>query len=281
MVVRHDDSSFDLVDEQGAPPLIATRRKRSGAGGSTGLRRRYNRQLAFVVRRVRPGQARGLSLTVGFAMLALAGWAFGAVTQDVIAGDAAARLDRPVLDWFVAHREPWLTHLLGALTNLGSSAVVVPAALAVGLALWQRRHSIRPLWFLAVTYAGAELLFQAIKHLTARSRPPATLAIGHFSGFAFPSGHATLAVAMWGAISIVVIPTSSPWRQQVTARAVVVVAALTIGITRVYLGAHWLTDVLAGWALGATWLTIAHLATRPAKPPSSIDTAGQSSQTGR
>ncbi len=253
-VARHPERVHQLAARQLDRPAIAR------------LRRRYDRQLAFVGRRLRPGQARGLSLTGGFAVLALAGWAFGAVTQDVVAGDEAARLDRPVLDWFVAHRETWLDDVLNAVTDLGSSAIVVPVALGVGMALWRRRDSLQPLLFLAATYAGAELLLQAIKHLTTRPRPPAGLAVAHLSGYAFPSGHATLAVAMWGAIAVVAVPASSSWRLRVIAGAGVITLALVIGATRLYLGAHWLTDVLAGWALGATWLTIVHLAMRPSNP---------------
>jgi len=230
--------------------------------GLVRLAHRYPRQVAFLRRRLQPGQARGLSLTLGLAALVAAGWAFGALTQDVIAGDDAARLDRPVLDWFVDHREPWLTTVLRGVTVLGSSAFLVPLVVAVGLVLWRARRSPVPLAYLLASYLGAELLFRIVKELTRRPRPPAHLAVTHFGGFSFPSGHATVATAVWGAAALTLGATTT-WPRRTALAAGAAVVALVVGVTRLYLGAHWLTDVLAGWALGAGWLVVATLAIRP------------------
>lgn len=227
------------------------------------LRHRYRHQLAFAADRFRPGADRGLVLTVGLTAMVLTGWAFGALTQDVIAGDEAARFDQPTLHWFVAHREPWLTHALTAISVLGRSVVLVPAAVLVGAALWWRRHGPRPLLFLVVAYTGARLSALAIAHLAARPGPPAALALEHASGHSFPSVHATLAIAMWGAIVIAASTPTWPWTRRITTRAAATALAAVIGIARLYLGVSWLTDVLAGWALGAGWLSITWLVTRP------------------
>lgn len=87
-----------------------------------GLRGRFRRQLDFLGRRFRPEGALGLSLTASLALLVAVGWLFGTVVQDVLAGDDAARLDRPTLEFFARHREPWLTTTMKVLTSLGSSA---------------------------------------------------------------------------------------------------------------------------------------------------------------
>ena len=228
------------------------------------LRQRHARQLAFLGRRFERGDAYGLSLTLALAALVALGWTFGALVQDVLAGDEAARLDAPTARWFADHREPWLTDTMRVVTTLGASAVVVPVALVVGAVLWHRRRDALALAYLAATYAGAELLFQAVKQLTHRDRPPASSAVGHFGGYSFPSGHATLAAAMWGAIAIAVGTTL--WRSRrgalLTAAALV---AVVVGVTRLYLGAHWLTDVLAGWVLGALWLTAATTVLPPSR----------------
>lgn len=227
------------------------------------LRQRYARQITFLQRRLQPGQARGLSLTVGLAALVAAGWAFGAIAQDVIAGDEATRLDRPVLNWFVDHREPWLTTVTRGVTALGSSAFVIPFALAVGVLLWRRRRSAAPLGYLAASYLGGEILFQLVKLLTHRPRPPAGLAVLYFTGYAFPSGHTTLATAVWGAAALTVGATTT-WARKTALAAGATLIAITVGVTRLYLGAHWFTDILGGWALGAAWLTITTLAIRSA-----------------
>src|SRR5439155_15652411 len=103
-VARHQQQLRAVVNRFVEQPRVA------------GLRRRYRRQLDFLVRRLRPEGAAGLSLTVSFLLLAGAGWALGAVTQDVIAGDDAARVDLPVLRFFVRHREPWLTSVGNGVT---------------------------------------------------------------------------------------------------------------------------------------------------------------------
>jgi len=234
--------------------------------GIVRLANRYPRQVAFLQRRLEPGQARGLSLTIGLAALVAAGWAFGALTQDVVAGDEAARFDRPVLDWFVAHREPWLTNVLRGVTVLGSTDFLLPLVIAAGLVLWITRRSAAPLVYLAAGYLGAELLFRIVKQLTHRPRPPAHLAVGHYAGYAFPSGHATLSVAVWGAVALTVGANAS-WPRRTGLVAAAAVMAVTIGVTRLYLGAHWLTDVLAGWALGTGWLVVITLAIRSAVSP--------------
>jgi membrane protein DedA with SNARE-associated domain/membrane-associated phospholipid phosphatase len=225
-------------------------------------RGRFDRQLNFLGRRLRPGQTGGLSLTLSLGLLALAGWIFGALVQDVITGDEAARLDRPVLNWFVAHREPWLTTTLKIVAGLGSSAIAVPVALTIGIVLSRRRRSLRPIPYLATTYLGAEVLFQAVKRLTHRSRPPLHLAVSHFGGYAFPSGHTTLATAVWGALAITIGATATTGTRKATIYTTAAMIAVAVGITRLYLGAHWLTDVLGGWALGAAWLIATSVAFR-------------------
>jgi undecaprenyl-diphosphatase len=141
-----------------------------------------------------------------------------------------------------------------AVTDLGSSVFLIPLIIAVAAWFWCRRASARQTVLLGAAYAGAEVLSQAIKALTARPRPPASLAIAHFGGHSFPSGHTTNATAVYGMLAVVVASTTPRWRRRVSVFAGAVAIAVVVGVTRLYLGAHWLTDVLAGWALGAVWL---------------------------
>lgn len=160
-------------------------------------RQRYRRPLDFLAARLQRGPALGLSLTISLAVVGLVGWGFGAITQDVVAGDDAARLDRPILAFFVRHREPWLTSAMRAISYLGSGWVLAPAIAVVGLVWWARRHRWRPGALLAGAYLGSLGLFELVKQLARRPRPPALLSVGHFAGYSFPSGHATQAVAVW------------------------------------------------------------------------------------
>jgi undecaprenyl-diphosphatase len=174
--------------------------------------------------------------------------------QDVLARDELELVDRPVAVFFVRHREAWLTRLLQDLTNLGSIRILLPLILAVGVGWWLRRRTWRPLVLLAAAYAGADLAFNAVKQLVGRPRPPAAILLKPVAGPSFPSGHATQAVAVYGMLAALAATASPRWSRKVTAWALAVVIAGLVGLSRLYLGAHWLTDVLAGFALGAAWL---------------------------
>jgi undecaprenyl-diphosphatase len=217
---------------------------------------RFRRQIDFLMRRVEPRRALGLSLTASLVLLGVAGWALGTVIQDVTAHDDVAGLDRPTLEFFVRHREPWLTSLFKTVTVLGSSEVLVALVVLVGLAWRARRGTWRTFGLLAAAYLGSALLFRVVKALTGRARPPAALAVGHFGGLAFPSGHATQAVAVWGMLAAIVAAAAPAWRTKVLVWTAAVVIAGLVGLSRIYLGAHWLTDVLGGWAGGALWLVV-------------------------
>jgi membrane-associated phospholipid phosphatase len=212
------------------------------------------RLLAFLAARLRPEGALGLSLTILLALLATAGVALGAVVQDVIAGNDSARLDRPTLEFFARHRQPWLTTSARAAATLGSTTVVVAVVVVVGVWWWWRRRTTRPLLLLSLAYLGSAALFRLISLATNRPRPPGTLAVGHIAGSAFPSGHATQAAAVWGMLATVTAAAFSAWRPRVASWVVAAVVVAAVGTSGVYLGAHWVTDVFAGWALGALWL---------------------------
>ena len=225
------------------------------------------RPFPFLARRLQPRQTRGLSLTVGLVVLAGLGWALGVLTQDVAGHDDWVHFDGPVLRWFVRHREPWLTGVFKVVTNLGNDRLLLAISLAVAVFVWRRRRTFRPVVFALTTFAGAETLYRLIKDLTDHARPATAFALGHFRGSAFPSGHTTMAVAMWGAIALMLSPAVRMWSNRVALWTAAVVIAAVVGVTRLYLGAHWLTDVLAGWTLGAAWLTAVILAVRPNARP--------------
>jgi membrane protein DedA with SNARE-associated domain/membrane-associated phospholipid phosphatase len=249
-IAYHPERLRALVDRQLDRPWIAR------------VRTRYQRQLAFLAERLRPGGALGLSLTVSALALIGAGWAFGAVLQDVLAGDEGALLDAPVQRFFVAHREAWLTPVMRGVTNLGNAAVLIGLLLLVGLVWWWRRRTWRPLGLLAGAYLGAWLLSDTVKDLTHRARPPAAQAIGHWTGYAFPSGHTTKATAVYGMLAALLAAATSRWGRKVSVWTAAALLAGLVGLSRLYLGAHWLTDVLGALTLGAAWLFALLTATR-------------------
>jgi membrane protein DedA with SNARE-associated domain/membrane-associated phospholipid phosphatase len=251
--------------------LIASRLLRHFAARSPGLkaigdrvaatpplawvRRRFPAQVAWGRRRMDARSPRGFWLTFTVAAGALAAWAFGGLTQDVVGHDDTALADPHVTAWVITHRTGWLTSALSVLTWLGSTAFIIPAGLAAGLYFLFRRSTWRPLALLAAAVAGAIALYDIVKPLVGRPRPPAAIWIGHYTGAAFPSGHATQSAAFYAMLAIVLGAGLSPRRRAILWSAAALVV-LIVGASRIYLAAHWLTDVLAGYALGATWVAI-------------------------
>jgi membrane protein DedA with SNARE-associated domain/membrane-associated phospholipid phosphatase len=266
-VARRPERLRAVVDRQRERPWVAR------------LRARYQRQLAFLAGRLRPGGALGLSLTVTVLALVGAGWAFGAVLQDVLAGDEGALLDGPVQHYFLARREAWLTPLMRGASGLGNAAVLLGLVLLAGAAWWLRTRDWRPLGLLAAALLGAWALSATIADLTGRARPPAAEAIGHWTGPAFPSGPTTRAAAVYGMLAALLAAATPHWGRKVALWTTALLLAALVGLAQLYLGAQWLTDVLGALTLGAVWLfvllaaarTMRALRTKTAEPPASAD----------
>ena len=249
-VVDHPERVRAAVDRQLARPLVAR------------LRARYQGQLAFLARRLRPQGALGLSLTLGLVGVVLAGWAFGAVLQDVLAHEQLTRVDATVQRFFHTHREAWLTALLHAAAGLGAARLLLPLVLLAGVGWGLRGRSWRPLAVLLAAVGGAELLVALVKQLVERPRPPLAEAAAGAAGFAFPSGHATAATAAFGALAALLVASAGSWARGVVAWAAATLVVLVVGFSQVYLGTNWLSDVLGGVALGGLWLLVLLTAVR-------------------
>jgi membrane-associated phospholipid phosphatase len=174
-------------------------------------------------------------------------------------------VDRPAEAYVVAHRQGWLNGVMWLVTDLGTAGVLVPLVLAAGLVWRWRRGSWRPLALLAGAAAGAWVVQVAVKQLVERPRPPAGLALSHATGFAFPSGHATDAAAVYGMLALL-LARSGPRAARVAAWTGAAGLIALVGLSRLYLGVHWLSDVVAGIALGAAWLLAIVTAGRVGEP---------------
>jgi membrane-associated phospholipid phosphatase len=115
---------------------------------------------------------------------------------------------------------------------------------------------------LAVTLGGAIALYDILKPLVGRPRPHVGPLVTTATGYAFPSGHATQITAVAVALATRATPRASSWARKVAIWAAAALVCLLVGFTRLYLGVHWPTDVLAGYAFGALWAAIVTLAFR-------------------
>jgi undecaprenyl-diphosphatase len=187
---------------------------------------------------------------VGALTLAAAGLtaAFGALVT----------LDNATRDWLIERRSPGLTAVMTACTTVGSSPVL--ASLAFGIAVWLGVTRHRPEALLvAGTTVGALVLSPLLKNLVERARPgDAHLVL--VNSWAFPSGHSLTSTAVIGVLTVLASSrlTGRPARAAVATLGVLLIVA--VGVSRVYLGVHWPTDVLAGWLMGALWLALCLLA---------------------
>ncbi len=211
--------------------------------------------LRWIRARLDPAEVRGLPLTLAVAAAAVAAWIFGGLTQDVLGHDGSALFDPRVTAIVVAHRTPVLTFPLRTLTWLGSDLVIVPVGLFVGGFFLLRKRDWRPLALLAATVLGTVVLYNMMKAIVDRPRPPQAIWIGHFSGTAFPSGHATSSVAFYAMLALVLSLHATTGRRVILWTGAAAIAMI-VGGSRVYLGAHWMTDVLAGYSLGAAWAAL-------------------------
>lgn len=219
------------------------------------LRLRYRRQFGGVERRLHPRLALVLSLTVQFGVLALSGWAFGAVLR-FVARDGLVHIDGPITAYVAGHRVAWLTTAMRTASLLGSTPVLVPVALGAGWWLRRRHGGWTAPRIMAGAYLGAVALSHLVKLLVARPRPAVAPIVMTVGGYSFPSGHATHTTAVVGALAYLAAASMSGWRAKVRTWTAAVLVVTLVGFSRVYLGVHWATDVICGAALGALWLTL-------------------------
>jgi undecaprenyl-diphosphatase len=132
--------------------------------------------------------------------------------------------------------------------------VLYPATLVLALYWWRRERDWRAGAILAVGLAGSTVLYNVFKRITERPRPPASDAVGTYSHWSFPSGHATQCMAFFAMLLVLawLAGRVRPRRWGLAVAAVV----LAVGASRIYLGAHWFTDVLGGYALGGAWVAL-------------------------
>ncbi|HYV58139.1 MAG TPA: phosphatase PAP2 family protein [Candidatus Nitrosopolaris sp.] len=162
--------------------------------------------------------------------------------------------DVRLLDFVVDHRTGWLTGIMRIVTWLGSRWILAPLIILVGGFFVLRRRDWRPGTRLAAALVGGFGVHMFVRHFVERPRPPARFWIDAYTGSSFPSLHATLTIAVYGMLSAVLCANQSPGKRTLI-WSLAALVTLVVGASRVYLGAHWPTDVLGGYALGTAWLS--------------------------
>lgn len=213
------------------------------------------------------GKSRGWRFVlhrIGFAQLTVAVllvlggiWLFLGILEDILSGDPLVTVDRMLHEGLQGLRAPLIDHVMVAASELGDAAVTIPVSLAVlATLLFRREWRTAGYWLAAIAMAEASV--KLIKFAVRRPRP-----VSIYEGiesFSFPSSHATLSIVVYGFLTYLVCrgrQKDAQIRIAVTSGSLIAL----ISISRLYLGVHWFSDILAGLSLGTAWivfLSIAH-----------------------
>ncbi|CAO3403929.1 VTT domain-containing protein [Azospirillum palustre] len=204
-----------------------------------------------------PSLPEGKALAIAGGILVAASWLFLGILEDVVNRDPLVRADVSVYRLLQGLRTPWVDSAMVAITEFGDTTVTLPVTIAVAVYLTvRRRWKTLAYWLAAV--GGAAAINTAIKGALHRMRPGA---LGYFgwSEFSFPSGHSTTNAVMYGFLAFLVVRRLGPgwWPVAVLAWAGIVVP---IAFSRLYLGAHWFSDVMGGLAFGMAWVAVLSIA---------------------
>lgn len=220
----------------------------------TRLRERYDRQLRWLWRRLTPGQYLGLHLTLGLVFAAGCLWLFGGLAEDVLTNDPLVRYDRAIAAYLHSSATPSLTTFFLAVTSLGSIvAVATVGTIVAAILAWQRRWILLGPWLAAA--GGGAVLGSLLKGIFARPRPFFDHPLLIETSYSFPSGHAMESFVLYGMLAYFAVLALATWRRRTAVVFGTALLVLLIGLSRLYLGVHYFSDVIAGYAAGGVWLS--------------------------
>ena len=207
------------------------------------LRERFNRK-----------SAGGFLLTVGFLLVFAVALVLGALLDMIDSNEGLARFDRSVAEWGSRNASSNTVDVLKWVTHLGSTMVVLTALVVVGIYDYLRHRNRDVLLFLAAVGVGEWLLNNGLKLLVSRERPDIFRLVSA-SGSSFPSGHSAAAAAAAAAVALVLGRDRHRRTCAILAGSAALVA-FAVATSRALLGVHWLTDVIAGVAVGWGWFIL-------------------------
>jgi membrane-associated phospholipid phosphatase len=167
--------------------------------------------------------------------------------------DPLASLDSEVAEWVALSMPSWAEWLGRPPSWLGGWIGITAIGIVLGVVLVRERAWV-DYWFLLATFAGSAIAVALLKAWFDRPRPELGSAVALPSSASFPSGHATAAVASLGAAAVLVTERLDSPRARAWVWGVAIAAGLAVGLSRIVLNVHYVTDVLAGWCFGLAWL---------------------------
>ncbi|HEV8216756.1 MAG TPA: phosphatase PAP2 family protein [Gemmatimonadaceae bacterium] len=217
---------------------------------------RFERFERFLRNRLNRETYIGLHLTVSLVVAGLAIWLSGAMLEAVLDNDTVVRLDIVAAHWIHSRARPTGITVSEIISAIGSPTTMGVIAVVGGAILLARRRLTMLFTWIAV-FAGGGSLEKLLKEVVHRTRPEFTPTAAVEQSLSFPSGHTMMcAIGMGMLVYMLTVPRHMPrpWRGVLIGLAVSLV--LAVGISRVYLGAHYPSDVLGGLAFGVAWVSI-------------------------
>ena len=200
-----------------------------------------------------------LQLISGGIALVGAGWIFGSLAEGIVDGEPLALLDARRSLWFHLHAIEALTPLMLGVSALNGIAGISVLSVMLALYFAWKREWYWLLW-LAIASPGGMLVNVLTKYAFHRQRPLFVDPIVMLSSYSFPSGHTAASTLFYGTLAAYLMPRVKTARQRTLILLAALLMIVLVGLSRIYLGAHYLSDVLAGFAEGLAWLAVCMVA---------------------
>ena len=207
----------------------------------------------WLTRRFNINQQRLFYVVNGLLLVLFFGWMFGTLAEDVVMKDSATLYDAGIGRWLLARATADSSEFFFVVTQLADPWVIAIGTSALSVWLFLRKQKAA-LFSLLASVAGGGFLNWLLKYMFMRQRPDFPNAFYHESGYSFPSGHAMMSVLLYGMTAYILVNITKNWKWRASLEIGAFTLILLIGLSRMALGVHYLTDVLGGWFAGLTWL---------------------------
>ncbi len=219
------------------------------------VKNRFPKTFSFVKKRLTPDEKFGLGLTIGTLVFSVFIYLFLKTLSGFFAQEVWVMTDLRVLNIVKEFRTPVVSEIMIFITSFAKKEVVIVGAIAVSILLYLLKR-----WYYALSLVFSiscgEIFTYILKNMIARPRPPLDLALLQEKTFSFPSGHAFVAVSFYGMLCYFAFRGLKKKKLRIPVLLLLTTLILSIGLSRIYLGVHWPSDVLAGLVSGVAWISV-------------------------
>jgi len=209
--------------------------------------------IAFLRARLSPTGYMGLHLTLGVFCLIGAGWLFGSIAEDVVTADQITLIDAQIAQWLHVNATPVFIRFMLVVTHLHGTLGILGLSLLTAVFFRYKKHWY---WLLTLVIAvpGGLLVNVLLKHVFQRVRPIFDDPFLTLATYSFPSGHTAGATLFYGILAAYFVCHTTSWRWRILIVFPAALLIVLVGLSRMYLGVHYLSDVLAAIAASSAWL---------------------------